>query len=25
VAPEFRLGFEPTTRFTVMIGFRPGR
>ena len=25
VAPEFRIGFEPTTRFTVMVGFRPGR
>ena len=25
IAPEFRMGFEPTTRFTVMVGFRPGR
>lgn len=25
VAPEFRMGYEPETRFTVMIGFRPGR
>ena len=25
LAPEFRFGFEPTTRFTVMVGFRPGR
>ena len=25
IAPEFRLGFEPTMRIAVMIGFRPGR
>jgi hypothetical protein len=24
VAPEFRLGYEPETRFAVMIGLRPG-
>jgi hypothetical protein len=25
VAPEFRVGWEPETRMTVMIGLRPGR